>query len=151
MKNKLLLGLLIVSAIGTTVVSSCKRGKDDPFLSLRSRKGRMEGEWKVVSMTVNGTNAMGQGISYSYKFEKDGDCEYTMTSGSNTNTNKYKWSFLAKSGDFKNKERITIFDEDQLSGEVYELTELSNDKIVMYYEVKSGSSVDKVITTLEAK
>lgn len=29
----------------------CKKGEDDPFLSLKSRKSRLTGEWKVSQMT----------------------------------------------------------------------------------------------------
>ncbi|HLP53431.1 MAG TPA: hypothetical protein VK151_00295 [Fluviicola sp.] len=52
MKNSLqiaLCGLLL----STTFLSSCKKGEDDPFFSLRSRKARIAGEWNVTKMQYN--------------------------------------------------------------------------------------------------
>ena len=40
--------LLIIIGI---ILSSCKKGDGDPFLSLRSRKARITGEWWVSSLT----------------------------------------------------------------------------------------------------
>jgi hypothetical protein len=48
----------------TCFLSSCfKKGEDDPFLSFRSRKARVEGRWKVKSLFVRQTNT--------YKDHKD--------------------------------------------------------------------------------
>jgi hypothetical protein len=35
-----------------SVFSSCKKGPDDPLVSLRSRKARLAGEWRLSSATV---------------------------------------------------------------------------------------------------
>ena len=45
MKNLLLI-LALVAAF-----TSCKKGENDPFLSLKSRKGRLAGDWIVKSAT----------------------------------------------------------------------------------------------------
>ncbi|MGV3631196.1 MAG: hypothetical protein ACO1O6_08320 [Bacteroidota bacterium] len=49
MKNLTRLALCGV-LLSVTLLSSCKKGEDDPALSLRSRKARIAGEWKVTQM-----------------------------------------------------------------------------------------------------
>ncbi len=49
------LGLVLISGS----FSSCKKGDNDPFLSLRSRKARLEGSWKVTKEEVTETNTDG--------------------------------------------------------------------------------------------
>ncbi len=39
----------LVIWIGTLFSSGCRKGPEDPFLSLRSRKARLTGDWNVVS------------------------------------------------------------------------------------------------------
>lgn len=44
---KLLIRFIIIF-ISLNFLLSCKKGENDPFLSLRTRKARLVGEWKVV-------------------------------------------------------------------------------------------------------
>ena len=46
MKKVFLVAILIISSFS---FESCKKGEDDPFFSVRSRKNRVVGEWKLVS------------------------------------------------------------------------------------------------------
>lgn len=48
MKKLLLLG--VTAMILVTNLSSCKKGENDPFLSLKSRKARLTGEWTVTNI-----------------------------------------------------------------------------------------------------
>ncbi|MES2588579.1 MAG: hypothetical protein V4622_06315 [Bacteroidota bacterium] len=52
---KLILGIAVVSM----TLFSCKKGENDPFLSLSSRKARITGEWKMSAMehTYSSANA----------------------------------------------------------------------------------------------
>lgn len=52
MKTYLLLFLLLCS----TLLSCFRKGEDDPFISLRSRKARVEGKWKVKTLFIKQTN-----------------------------------------------------------------------------------------------
>jgi hypothetical protein len=54
MKN--LFKTLIAVAIVSVTVQSCKKGEDDPGLSLSSRKARFAGEWKIDTMEDAGTS-----------------------------------------------------------------------------------------------
>ncbi len=51
----------LVAIIVTTLLplSSCKKGANDPFLSLRSRSSRLEGTWKFSTQTYNVTQISG--------------------------------------------------------------------------------------------
>ncbi|HBS85416.1 MAG: hypothetical protein A2W91_16540 [Bacteroidetes bacterium GWF2_38_335] len=55
---KKILTYILVAMIIAPVLNSCKKGEDDPFLSLKSRDGRLEGEWvlKSVEGTQTGTD-----------------------------------------------------------------------------------------------
>jgi hypothetical protein len=57
---------LIISSISFVLVSSCKKGEDDPSISLRSRDSRFAGNWKVKLIDYVGSfsNASGK-ITYS--------------------------------------------------------------------------------------
>jgi hypothetical protein len=95
------------------VLDSCKKGENDPFLSLRSRKGRMAGEWKGSKgdgkyvdgssnttytytwdgTTMNTTITIGSstftssnGHTVSLKIEKDGTYEIITTETFTNNT-----------------------------------------------------------------
>lgn len=63
MKRNNALGLFIITVviIGSVAIQSCKKGKDDPFISLRSRAGRLCRAWKLT--TISG-NSAGNTVTY---------------------------------------------------------------------------------------
>lgn len=102
MKTSLTLGLSVLLA-ASLVLDGCRVGDGDPFLSLRSRKARLAGEWHVTSgegsTIFNGASGtqtttwshdgsiytevtpsltIAYGLTIEYEFEKDG--AYSMTS-----------------------------------------------------------------------
>jgi hypothetical protein len=135
--KKTLIALTTIIAIGS-VVTSCKKGENDPFLSLRSRKARVVGEWKVVSATsedvqTNGdkttttfdgttltevdydasngsTNSSTSTQTEEWTFEKDYSFTYHFTTPSGMQMYEGSWAFMGKSkeGDVKKKENIGI-------------------------------------------
>ncbi|PLX03121.1 MAG: hypothetical protein C0594_10950 [Marinilabiliales bacterium] len=46
---KKLLSIALCVALAIPFFNSCKKGEEDPFLSLKSRKGRLAGEWTVTT------------------------------------------------------------------------------------------------------
>ncbi|NCU04750.1 MAG: hypothetical protein GXC73_12260 [Chitinophagaceae bacterium] len=48
--------LLLFVLISSTFLSCFKKGEDDPFISFRSRKARVEGRWKVKTLFIKQTN-----------------------------------------------------------------------------------------------
>jgi hypothetical protein len=80
MKNKNLFSLAaagLMLAVGLQF-SGCKKGEEDPFLSLRSRKARITGEWTVTAAT--------ESYTYSTVYDNDPlvDNELVMRDGSST-------------------------------------------------------------------
>jgi hypothetical protein len=66
MKKILTYALLALVLTGSTVTfNACKKGKDDPFLSLRSRNARLIGKWKLSKMegTYTANNSTTSSIS----------------------------------------------------------------------------------------
>lgn len=72
---------LILSAIAITVVAStftsCKKGSGDPGITFKSRKGRVEGSWKITEWTQNST--INSGGNTSTEETKLTDATITMT------------------------------------------------------------------------
>jgi hypothetical protein len=96
--SKLILASLIVSAF---TFEGCKKGEGDPFLSLRSRKARVAGEWKVVK--GEGTHRItSNNVTYNTTSTYDGTMETNvMTPGNVTTTDKYTVEYtFEKDGTF---------------------------------------------------
>lgn len=53
--------LFLIGLISLFIFSECKKGPDDPFISLRSRKARVTGDWKMTSgkATYSGSSTGG--------------------------------------------------------------------------------------------
>lgn len=97
MKKKLVKFLLIIISI--TVVS-CKKYDEGPAISFRSAKARVEGDWTLVSGTIDGVNVFNKqtltGSTYSLTC---GTVNYTEES----KLKKWRWIFL-DNGKFKGEE-----------------------------------------------
>jgi len=73
MKKYLSIVLLISVVLGTFTLSSCKKGPNDPFISLRSRKARMVGDWTIAKYSYERTDINIAGEQYYYKFTQDAE------------------------------------------------------------------------------
>lgn len=103
--KKLLLFIVIVACC----MPACKKGKEDPWLSLRSRNARVTGEWKMTAMESAST--LIDNATYPYYSEQDeevttitydGILEITisnhiLTTGTPTITTD--WSYVSTSVD----------------------------------------------------
>jgi hypothetical protein len=140
--------ILSFCAIFALPIQSCKKGSDDPAISLRSRKARVVGEWTLKEVKENGKAITMSGTT-TYNFKKDGTGSTSFKFNSLSSTDNFRWDFLGGNGDYKKKERLVIYDEKSPDGLVYELIELRNKKIVWKLVDESGSSKDETIFTLE--
>jgi hypothetical protein len=131
---------VIVALIGLSSVmffDSCKKGEDDPFLSFRSRKGRVAGEWKMTdykavdsdgsgttTITSNGStytvaNQFGSftgTLTWEGEFDKDGKYKYTRIEDGDAEVSEGTWNFTAGVGELKKKSQITIYETSYASG-----------------------------------
>jgi hypothetical protein len=106
--------LLTVLAVTLFVVQSCKKGEDDPFLSLKTRDSRIAGEWilKSQELTESETESY-DGISEteSNTLKYDGAI-VTETFVSGGETEIYTYSYTKKIEIFKDGSYKTVETED---------------------------------------
>lgn len=76
------LNLLFIALI-VLMFDGCKKGEDDPRISLHSRKSRMEGIWTMTRGNVGLTSYTANQPPYNYNFE------FTGTDGSMTESGSY--------------------------------------------------------------
>lgn len=168
MRNKRLIYLvlsLFVIVGGTTV--SCKKGENDPFLSLRSRKARISGKWKLkegtviytanfggvpTSETTNYTEtsieANGNTTSYSetLTIDKNGTYSLNTTEGGNTVTVSGVWFFAGKIKDLdlKNKEAIILSPQSSTDSGITETVDgLNKGEPLMIDQLKNDEMIFK--------
>ena len=115
MKNTVVLLLSALVIAGS--FSGCKKGENDPFLSLRSRKSRLEGNWVIVKEEVSETNINGSTTEIMQSVY-DGKMKITTTtttvgtiSTTVIDTVKYTFNFdIKKDGNYK----ITAANENKI-------------------------------------
>ena len=97
--KKLVIACLALAAI----LPSCKKGSDDPFISFRSRKARVAGNWTVSSADITKSNSTS-------KTSINGS-EYTESDGSSSSTkgtvNGYTFTF-EKGGTWNSDYDVTV-------------------------------------------
>jgi hypothetical protein len=127
---KVVIAALTLSAFA---LDGCKKGPNDPFMSIHSRKARMTGDWNTTAgsgsygssagtttwtydgTTYSETDASGtstNGMTMTMNFEKDGTYKSvttnTATGYSDVVTETGTWNFTGKVGDDKNKDHVVM-------------------------------------------
>lgn len=161
MKNQTLkfaaLAILVVAFLG-----SCKKGENDPFLSLRSRNARITGVWKMTAIEVTTTDVNSGGgttvtdtyssiangstltttssfgsstVSYTETLEirKDGTYTKTIVEDGVTETQDGNWWWLNS-----NKKKVRIAFDDDLGS--YYIDQLKNKEIILTLDEGYSSS-----------
>jgi len=106
--------LLTATAVTLFVVQSCKKGEDDPFLSLKTRDARIEGEWVLKSQDVTESDTYSyDGISEteSINVKYDGAIA-TETYVDDLGTDISTYSYTKKTEIFKDGSYKTVETED---------------------------------------
>jgi hypothetical protein len=134
--NRILV-VLMVAAFTLPMLNSCKKGEGDPFLSLKSREGRLKGSWELVAGTENGTSGSytytvtytgalatwmsdGQTGSYPYtekmEFLKDNIFKVTVMEDGDIFMMEGFWAFMDGYDEVADKEAVVIRVKQQTSG-----------------------------------
>jgi hypothetical protein len=71
--------LLAGIIIGSLVLEGCKKGPNDPFITLSSRRARLSGDWKMTKLEVTQTSTDASGTD-TYVYTGDGS---TLTASMN--------------------------------------------------------------------
>jgi hypothetical protein len=127
-----LTSILLTAVLLAVVMPACKKGENDPAISLRSRKARVAGEWKVTSgsgsYTETGTNPYNSSWTYNgstytqssswgsttairtieYTFEKDGTFVIKDTEDGQLTTIEGNWNFASGVGETKRKSQLVL-------------------------------------------
>lgn len=149
------------------IITNCKKGENDPFLSLKSRKSRLTGEWELkegkitetsggstTTYTYNGTqqtvsSSLGSfTFDYTEKitFEKDRSYEKVTVDDGDTETIKGEWYWIGKNKnlDLKNKEAVGITElQYTSSGGTTTYTGVYADDILVIDQLKNKEMVIK--------
>lgn len=137
MKSKF--SALLLATFILTFFSGCfKKGKDDPFISFRTRKARVVGTWTMTSgkryysyggyiseTTYDKSNYYSQ-INYNFNspaFQESGSAKFTIKFSKDGTVNYQRlldpqdqfglngtWNFTSGIGKHKNKEQIVFYD-----------------------------------------
>lgn len=159
------LALAAVVLVSGASFTACKKGENDPGISLKSRKGRFVGEWKVTAGVTKNTSGAGTttttytetGVTYTtgggsststwsqtLTVEKDGtltmvENETPQGGNTTTRTTKGRWMFAGKNKDaeLKNKEAVIItpIEEVTTSGGASSTTSYTNPDFGMIWTI----------------
>lgn len=129
---KIAIAALIIASFG---FEGCKKGPNDPFLSIHTRKARVAGEWTLKSgsgtdvnnsqtttWTFDGSNysetdqsgTFTAGLKWTFTFEKDGTFKTVQTTtyggagGTDVVTETGTWNFTGRVGEDKNADHIIM-------------------------------------------
>jgi hypothetical protein len=138
-------------------ISSCKKGEDDPKLSLRSRKARMEGIWTMTRGNVGLTMYNANQPPYNYNFELLGSDGSMTESGSyniytvkyNLSLNIYKDGKISMTENFNGKTLKCSGTWDFSSG-VGEKKKKA-DVFLKFTEISSGNTQDHLFNNLSTE
>lgn len=81
---KLKICILLAAFVSCLVLSNCKKGKDDPAFTLRTRKNRITGEWRMKSGHASFTILNPNTAPYDQDFTLDGTTAYINETESNS-------------------------------------------------------------------
>jgi hypothetical protein len=109
---------------------SCSKYDDGPFFSLRTKKGRLVGEWELDKVILNGqTQSLDSDYDIIWEFERDGDFEQTLEYGSYSYGYNGDWEFD------NNGEELEI-EINEYGTQTYEINRLTNNEL--WIEINDG-------------
>jgi hypothetical protein len=95
MKSIKILTLFVLITLSAVMYTSCKKYEEGPAFSLRSKKARVVGKWKVEKAFNNGNDITStvNVINPRYEFKKNGDLIVTITFFGVSDSETWKWEF----------------------------------------------------------
>jgi hypothetical protein len=137
--TKIMLVALIIATTIVTILPSCKKGDDDPIVSLRTRKDRFTNTWTLVKYEKNGVTQDLNGATYIYNAFNAGKLTRTIEGnvfGFPTRVvSDGTWSFLNDDEDVKiiiNNDTV-IYNIQRLANKELWLKKVDNSDTYLYY------------------
>jgi len=170
--KKILLAVIVSLII--IVIPSCKKGEDDPFISIRSRDARITAKWKLVNLestsssatstttyilngsiltrtyssTSSGSSSSTSSYSLDWEINSDGTFASTEISDGDISTSKSTWYWLNDNND---KTSISLYGGSSLFGGTFTVDRLSSKELILRYESSSTSTSGSQTTTSNNK
>ena len=136
-KIKFLLVALLLATTLTISLPSCKKGSDDPIVSVKTRKDRFTNTWTLTKYEKNGAIQDLSGSSYTYTVFNDGTLNQTIEGSifgfPTRTTNCGKWVFMNDDEDVM----ITISNDDV----IYNIQRLASKELWLKRVVNSDTYV----------
>ncbi len=140
MRNfKILTTAILMATALTATFTACKKGTEDPAVSLRTRNDRFTNTWTLTKYEKNGATQDLTGATYIYNVYTEGTLKQTIEGsvfGFPTRTvNDGTWSFLNDDEDVKIKigSDETIYNINRLANKELWLKRVSGTDTYMYY------------------
>ncbi len=130
---KPILKSLLIISLCAFAFTDCKKFEDGPMFSLRTKKARVEGDWKIVKYTTDGVDVPFNS-DFIIHIKKGGS--YTINQS--TNTLDGKWE-LGEDGD----DLILTPNDASILRSSYRILKLKN-KEMWWKEVKPNLSIDEI-------
>lgn len=116
------LGLLI----GSVTLTGCKKGENDPFLSLKSRDARITASWQLVKVDATSLSTSWGGTTSTSTQTFNGTTMSSTNNGMAGSSYSYSWSVeILKDGTFTSVEVING-DSETINGRWYWLNAAKN-------------------------
>ncbi len=137
--TKMMLVALIIATTMITILPSCKKGDDDPIVSLRTRKDRFTNTWTLVKYEKNGVTQDLNGATYIYNTFNSGTLtrtiEGTVFGFSARVVSDGTWSFLNDDEDVKIiiTNDTVIYNIQRLANKELWLKKVDNTDTYLYY------------------
>lgn len=137
------LGVYLIATVmiltGAISIQSCKKGDDDPVISLKSRKDRFTNTWTLTKMEKNGAAQDINGATYIYQVYNSGTLTQTIEGsvfGFPTRSVKDgTWEFVNDEEDVKVTidNNPTTYNVQRLASKELWLKELKGEDTYLYY------------------
>jgi hypothetical protein len=170
--------IITVVIIGSVTIQSCKKGKNDPLISFRSRAGRLCREWKLTNITgysannsvtfdgshvIDANDTLWVGADFDITFNKDATVNFIETKTNNSSgaaaptiSDKSYWAWLnsKKSKEFlllpQSVNPFGLIPPATLNGEFY-IDCLKATKLILVCDDESGIATTKLTYTFTAE
>jgi hypothetical protein len=130
----------------SVLLSSCGKYEEGPNISLRTKRARLSGTWKMNAEYVNGALISNNDKLFSIEFDKDNSfllTEKSIQSGQTIMTNRGNYEFI------KNKEflRMNFYPVNSNTANLvvyyqeWEILKLYNDEFVINYSPSNSNDI----------
>jgi hypothetical protein len=139
MKNAKIYLIAALIALTSLTFQSCKKGEDDPVVSLKTRKDRFTNTWMLTKYEKNGANQDLSGATYTYDVFNSGTLTQTIEGavfGFPTKTvNDGSWEFINDEEDVRItiEGNATVYNVQRLASNELWLKRTSGGDVHMYY------------------